>query len=316
MIIVRLTDGLGNQFFQYAAGRRLALQHETTLKLDTHFYLERGPRQFRLSHFNIKANAVDLLDMAKICPKETLLRGLIASVPGRMKHSFRVKLAHLGLRSPFVSRFQETVAISPPPPLMIGNVAAERFYHFDQDLLKCPDNIALAGYWQSEKYFSEISETIRAELTLIEQPDAQNQQILLDMAACESVSLHIRRGDKVNDGRFWASSREYCVKAMSIMQTKLRRPKFFVFTDDWAWVDVNIPATSDIIHIRNNQADYEDLRLMSCCKHNIVAPSSFSWWGAWLNRNPDKIVLRPQRWANFTNVDISDVFPLSWLVLE
>ena len=145
-----------------------------------------------------------------------------------------------------------------------------------------------------------------------------NLTISEQIAKCNSVSLHIRRGDYVSNLEANKTHGfigiEYYNKAISFIHEQILQPHFFVFSDDIAWARENLGLIINVVFINHNQgrSSFEDMRLMSLCKYNIIANSSFSWWGAWLNTAPDKIVITPKQW--FANgQDTSDLMPENWL---
>ena len=136
----------------------------------------------------------------------------------------------------------------------------------------------------------------------------------------KSVSLHIRRGDYISNKTYYANhgicNLSYYNKAVDYLRKKLGNDiKIFAFSDDPNWVYENLKLPVEIIFINNNSSEksYEDLRLMVNCDHNIIANSSFSWWGAWLNQNPDKIVISPQKWFGNNRMKNPDITPSTWL---
>jgi hypothetical protein len=195
----------------------------------------------------------------------------------------------------------------------------ERHFHYDPKIVTLPDGIYLHGYWQSEKYFSNISEIIHREISVKSPITGRNAEIAEHIASCQSVSVHIRRADYVTKAYtelFEPCSLEYYSAAILRLARVVKKPHLFVFTDDKAWVHENFKFSYPITFVDHNGPDknYEDLRLMSLCKHNIIANSTFSWWGAWLNSNPNKIVFAPNKW--FTEIARSsprDLIPDSWI---
>jgi hypothetical protein len=318
MIIVEISQGLGNQLFQYAAARHLAHIRQTVLKLDPHIYSMSQHRRYGLLHFNLNAEIAPLRDVARICPLEAFPRAIRSVLPGRVSNLAIRALNQTRLKSPYHHRTNDYVPGGPLPSLMVGRIVSERFFHFDPEVLSCPDNTCLAGYWQSEKYFKDISEIIRRELTVKAPLSGKNLEVARQIQNFNSISLHVRRGDKVTLSNHCATSAEYCTRAIHFFQTRLATPKFFVFSDELDWVRNNLSSKADLVFVEHNDAAtcHEDLRLMSLCKHNIIAPSSFSWWGAWLNNNPDKIVVRPRAWLNMSNHDTKDALPPDWIVIE
>lgn len=294
MIVTRLKGGLGNQLFQYAAGRRLAQVHGAELFLDISGLAEsvRIERNFELHPFNI---------VARIADSEVLSR-----IPASRQRGMWARFADMVLGK---------------MPSSSLRVVKEKHFHFDPDILKLHGDIYLAGHWQSERYFTDVADLIRREFTVAVPPDGKNLEMLNMIAACEAVSLHVRRGDYVTDPEVLAMhgtcSVGYYEKAVSYIAKRVEHPVFFIFSDEPEWVRKSIKLDHPMHIVEHNGAErgYEDMRLMSLCRHHIIANSSFSWWGAWLNARQDKIVIAPKRWFNDYHADTSDLCPDSWVLL-
>jgi len=266
MIIVRLIGGLGNQMFQYAAARRAAYVHSTTLKLDISAFNWYKLRKYSLNHFNIIENIATADDIAQ----------------------FK------------------------------GQIIKQNFFHFNPDILKVPKDVYLDGYWQSEKYFADIEDIIRKEFRTKYELYGKNKELASYIQNCTSVSLHIRRGDYVSDPQtnsvHGTCTLDYYQRCISKLLEKITDPHFFIFSDDPKWVIANLHLdypTTFVIH-NGLEKDFEDLRLMSMCKHNIICNSSFSWWGAWLNANPGKMIFAPDQWFRSEKLYTGDLMPSTW----
>lgn len=177
------------------------------------------------------------------------------------------------------------------------------------------------GFWQNEKYFKNIEEIIRKEFTLKNDLNSHSSEISNKiLLSTDSVSLHIRRGDYVNDKKtnqhHGTCDINYYKLALEYISSKIGKDiQIFVFSDDITWVKGNMSFPYPTIYVSSPEIpDYEELILMSKCKHNIIANSSFSWWAAWLNSNPDKIVIAPKKWANgaYNQVKFRDIIPNTW----
>lgn len=178
----------------------------------------------------------------------------------------------------------------------------------------------ISGYWQSEKYFSQIENIIRTTFEF-KNIDAQNRNLAEEINSQNSVSLHLRRGDYLGNSLYSGiCTNEYYMKAVDeivINVTKKEDLFFYVFSDDKKYATefinkLNYPAL--LIDFNNGSDSYKDMYLMSQCKHNIIANSSFSWWGAWLNTNPNKIVIAPSKWYNVENENrYRDIVPDNWI---
>ena len=289
MIIVKLMGGLGNQMFQYAAGRSLALRLNTALKLDLSF-LEGNqtgntPRTFALNCFAINADKAPCRETAIMKGKRTTLLGAI------------------------VARCtQKTCRYT---------VFREKQFNFDPTFFSLKDNVYLEGYWQSERYFKDIKGNILEEFRFMPPLDGLNLALAEEIGEVDSVSLHVRRGDYVTDKNtsemHGACSLEYYQIAVERVTQSLKDPSFFLFSDDPEWVADNIKLRYPTKYITHNVGrEYEDLRLMSLCKHHIIANSSFSWWGAWLSANHEKLIIAPQKWFN-NIVNTNDLIPNEWI---
>ncbi len=174
------------------------------------------------------------------------------------------------------------------------------------------------GFYQSEKYFKPIEKIIRREFTLKEPLSSAAQIIsneILDKK--DSVSIHIRRGDYVLDKKtnkhHGTCELDYYKKAIEYIKDKIQSPVFFIFSDDIEWPKENIKEENSFFISNPEIKDYEELILMSNCNHQIIANSSFSWWGAWLNQNPNKIVIAPQKWLNTDISKQPDIVPKTWI---
>lgn len=287
MVVVKLMGGLGNQMFQYACGRRIALANAVLLKLDTSDVTGKSGRAYELCHLNISAELASSADIEHF-KKSNLIR----------KTLYQARLVH--------------------QPYREHNVVRERFFHFDERILSLSDDSYLEGYWQSERYFIDIKEVIRREFTFKSAPDPQNQRMTEKILHANAVSLHVRRGDYVSDPTInkvhGTCSAEYYHRAVEVIAGNVDRPHFFIFSDDPEWASSNLRLDYQATYVTHNAGtrNFEDLRLMSLCKHHIIANSSFSWWGAWLSNNPAKQVIAPAKWLNATQHNTRDIVPESW----
>jgi len=292
VICVRLMGGLGNQMFQYAAGRALAIRHKTVLKLDLSFLQgsQEGytPRQFMIDKLRISAKIASRSEIPTVGEGKKTIIGL-------------VKNRYLRLLKK-----------------QCGNVLYEFDNKINSSFFSAPDNTYLVGYWQSARYFMNISDVIRNEFMPILEPDSSNKNIADLIRNRNSISIHIRRGDYVRDpiinSVHGVCEIGYFQQCIERLLEEVEAPHFFIFSDEPEWardhLDVSAPLT--IVDHNTPEKPIEDLHLMSLCKHNIIANSSFSWWGAWLNRNPNKIVFAPSKWFSRQDSAIEDILPSSW----
>lgn len=280
MIIVKLQGGLGNQLFQYALGRMMSLILDTNLKLDTRFYSDRvanrALRNYSLSYFQIVENLLSKDDVRKL------------------------------LISRYLPFFCKSTSF---------DLIKERTFGFDRDILKKTGNLYLEGFFQSSKYFKGIEPILKEELSLKES-FLPNGEIVDLIKSCDSVSVHIRRGDyarNIETNNFHGlCSLEYYNNSISEISKLVPSPIFFIFSDDLIWAKEKLKTNYPLYFVEKQQ-DYQDLFLMSLCRHNIIANSSFSWWGAWLNDNPERIVFAPKKWFNNTDIITSDLLPNEWM---
>ena len=177
--------------------------------------------------------------------------------------------------------------------------------------------IYLKGYFQSELYFKKYSAEIRSDFQITAPLKDRTNELLHKMKLENAVSIHIRRGDYLHHEIHNTNKTEYYKLAMQYIESNVSNPVYYLFSDDMHWVKANFKTNfkTHFVDFNDASSNYEDLKLMSSCKHNIIANSSFSWWSAWLNVNPNKIVVAPQKWFNDTSMDYSDVLPESWIKL-
>jgi hypothetical protein len=276
MICVKLKGGLGNQMFQYAAGKFLSLKNRTALVLDTSYFNNdfQGkvtPRNYGLGHFNISESS-----------------GSGKSLRSYLLELFEKKCV-----------FKESKISAYKPQLTESR----------------SKKIELEGYWQSEKYFSPIREILCKEFTPVKPGSAACLHFFDEIRSSQAVSIHVRRGDYVNDEKVKAThyvcTPDYFEKAIHYINSRITDPTFFVFSDDVAWCKANLPSALPACYVTGTLA-HEDIYLMSNCMHHVISNSSFSWWGAWLNQFKDKIVVAPQNWK-VNPEGTQDVVPERWI---
>jgi Glycosyl transferase family 11 len=292
MIIVKLMGGLGNQMFQYAFGRYLAHIHQAELKLDLSFLSDRTPRKghqvfrnYDLDIFNVKENFAT--------PKE------VFHLSKRFRIPFFDKVLNkiLGVKKSYLR---------------------EPHFHFSENMYNAPDNVYLEGYWQTEKYFAPVRSIIRSDFTYKNEWGAPVKELLAQINQANSVCVNVRRGDFVVNSFHGAYGIDYFQKAGEIIKNKIAHPTYFIFSDDMEWCEGNLKFAGPTVFVSHRFAgekfrDY--LRLMTACKHFIIPNSSFAWWAVWLNENPDKIVIAPEKWFNDSRVDTKDLAPPGWIRL-
>ena len=282
MIISQIIGGLGNQMSQYAFGRYLSLKHNTELKIDITGYEWYKTQPYLLNNFNI-------------CAEEATKSEIQSLKSNRV-------LAKLGITKP--------------------SYVLERDMVFNKSYKDTKNNSYLEGAWGSELYFKEIEDTIRKDFTIKKPLDVTNKHIVHVIKNMSSAaSVHFRRGDYVTDKEankiHGTCSIEYYTKALDYIYDNIN-PQVcaVIFSDDIDWVKNNFHPNFPHIFIDTNDVynGYKDMYLMSLCKHHIIANSSFSWWGAWLGTNPNKIVITPKKWFN-ADYNTSTLLPDGWITI-
>lgn len=299
MIYVKICGGLGNQMFQYATARSLAIKRGTDVRLDASILS--GPqksmtkRQLGLYFMNIQA---------KIATTDEL------------NDKFELDVGH---RS-FLNRLYSKLKTRKEIPC---NILKEQIkFVADERVLHANDNVYLDGYWQSERYFLSARVDLLKEFKVKNKVKNNNLILLNRISNTNSVSIHVRGGDYISNPkakeRYGICSKKYYEEAMAFIQERVHNPKYFVFSDDFTYARNMINLNSDNVEYLEHNGDgknFEDLRLMRNCKYNIIANSSFSWWGAWLNSFPSKIVICPYPWFDVKE-DFSELIPKSWIQLS
>ncbi|KKR32411.1 MAG: Glycosyl transferase, family 11 [Parcubacteria group bacterium GW2011_GWF2_39_8b] len=275
--------GLGNQMFQYALGRNLSLIHNTPFKVDYSYLKVPNQSQRTLRVGNYRTILEEVTD------KE------IAS---------------------YTSTFQKILDKIRSNKKMI----VEKSNIFDPNILLQNDGY-FYGYWNDEKYFEANEKIIRDDFKL-KAPFGKSAEAILERinVLSNSTSIHIRRGDYVSIKKIADTHGtlpfSYYENAIDKIKDKFPDVTFFVFSDDIEWAKKNFPRKYSIIFVSNPLIpDYEELMLMSLCKHNITANSTFSWWAAWLNANPNKIVVAPKKWFVDETKYNDDLIPENWIKL-
>ena len=291
MIIINILGGLGNQMFQYAFAYAISQQKESVVKLDIGIFETYDLRKYELDLFNV-------------------------SLPiGTNEESNVLKYKHESLFEKLLRKLRrKSIPLS-------ENYYKEAHFNFDKKAYTRGDNSYFEGYWQSEKYFLKYRENILQEFSLKEELHPKSKNYQKKIFSTESVSLHIRRGDYVTNAHInsvhGTCSLDYYMSAVKEIENKVSNPHFFIFSDDLVWAKDNLSFIERItlIDLEREIPDHEDMLLMSHCKHNIIANSSFSWWGAWLNKNPKKIVIAPLKWFNETSKNTIELIPETWVRL-
>ena len=319
-IVVRQTSGLGNQLFQYAAARYYARRHEATVRISveparsatSHGY----PRPFLLSHFCLTSPFGEATPFNRFLFTE---RSGFSTASSMLKSALRIGV----VTEPMPARYSFVEHLPIDPGLRV---------------------VYLVGYWQTYKTAAAIENELRGELRFKEPAQGRNLEVLQQIERTqEPVSLHLRRGDYTlaveTVARLTARPRaahmpggdytpaaektialpmEYYRRAISDFRERLADPTFFVFSDDMDFAKSQLSGDPRMVFIDHNDAytSHEDLRLMSSCHHHIIANSSFSWWGAWLNPAAEKIVIAPRHWLRTDDSYYPDLLPPEWILLD
>ena len=277
MIGVYLMGGLGNQMFQYAAGMVLAEKYNTSLLLDLDWFNQEFDRHTTPRHYEL--NSFDLSSKSRIMPG-----GIVGRAVRR------------------IATFSEY---------------NEQFFEYNHNFNRLKNGTLLKGYFQSEKYFCDIRDELLSDFSWAKEAKGKNKELLENISRdASSVSVHVRRGDYVSNesaAKFHGlTGVDYYNAAFKRIKEQIKKPNLYVFSDEPDWCRKNLKFDAPTVYVSHNSDGSEDMRLMKACRHNIIANSSFSWWGAWLNENPDKIVIAPKQWFSHSESNTKDVVPESW----
>jgi hypothetical protein len=286
--------GLGNQMFQYATARRLAYQYHTELRFDItvfdNMHRNDTPRHYDLDCYKIRGSVADKADLARMLPVD-----FQASLPYKVKRRLKLdkRLRPLGEASKALNDI----------------------------VLRARNNTYLVGWWQNEGYFLDIRDILLEDFHP-KRTSTYADKLLKQIGDCESVSIHVRRGDYVTNNyakkEHGLAPLKYYELAIKYLDKKIKQPRYFVFSDDLTWCKKNLALPENSVFVDGTKTRHVcgEIWLMQHCQHNIVANSSFSWWGAWLNENPDKIVIAPKVWfQNKETNQETEIVPSSWIRL-
>jgi len=269
MIITRISGGLGNQMFQYAIAKSMAMKNNDTFKLDLSFYPKQTLRKYELNLFNIEENIAKENECISLRGKEDVW--------------FKIK-RKLGTQ------------INRPKSYFQEQYIAQ----FDEKIFNQKNDIYLDGFWQNENYFKDIRYEIIKNFTLRDEISNEARKLLKQIKNTHSISLHIRRGDYIENSHtnsvHGVCDLDYYKKAISYIEEKVEDPYYFIFSDDIGWCKENFDFLKYKVFVDNTKSALDDMGLMKHCRHNIIANSTFSWWGAWLNEHREKIVISPKYW--------------------
>lgn len=287
-MIIRITGGIGNQMFQYALKLKFDYLLQQNNLIDTRYY------EINSVHNGYELDRVFGINADKYNGK---LKPIAETHPFFYKLCFKFGIRFLKSRK----RLTE-----------IRTGFFSNVFYFDSD--KC----YLDGYWQSEEYFNDIEAEVRKIFKFPEFIETENVKLMKTISGQNSVSLHVRRGDYIGVSRFVALGKtEYYQNAIKYIKKYIDDPIFIVLSDDILWCKehLDLPINTIFVDWNKEQDSYRDMQIMSNCKHNIIANSSFSWWGAWLNNNHDKIVIAPEHFFNGNIEDDKHIVPKKWIKL-
>ena len=294
MIITYLSGGIGNQMFEYAFGRYLSYENNVSLKLDPYMLIDRSsnikryikypPRDYCLDVFNIEATIASFKE-----------------IPFFYRHWFKGDLMV----------FLEQVRRK-----LLRNPGKETCFNFDESKMSLGPNIYLEGLWQSQKYFSKIEDIIRKDFTFKEKFSDNINLLKEEIFSCDSLCIHVRRGDYVGNKHHEVVNEEYYKNAIKKIEQFSKIDKIYVFSDDTVWCRDNLKfgyPTTFVSDEYTGKKSEGHLYLMSQCKNFIIPNSTFSWWGAWLSKNENKIVIVPKSWFADKNINSDDLIPKKWI---
>lgn len=282
-IISQLYGGLGNQMFQYAAGRALSLRFQVPLCLDISWFSQKQDNNTTVRTYQLG-----------------IFKNITATIQNRGSFPCQRLITRIRKYLPF------------------SRVICEPHFAYWPGFAEITPPARLDGYWQCEKYFIEFQKEIRHDFTFPALPEKAEQLSRQIAETPESVSVHIRRGDYVNNPQtqtFHGNlQQDYYGKALQTIKNFYGKTRLFMFSDDPQWVRKNFDCCGHdavIVDLAFPDAPHHDMHLMSQCKHHIIANSSFSWWGAWLG-TPQGMTFAPKRWFNAPEIDTSTICPASW----
>lgn len=289
-MIVRISGGIGNQMFQYALKRKFDVVSSCRNYIDLSFYDTRNVHQ-----------GYELEKVFGICDSDKYLGSIKA--PSEQKALLYKLLYKMNKRMLITSKYAMEILID----FYSGYKKHDaEYYYFD-------------GYWQSEDYFSDIQDEIRSIFTFNEFSEKENLELLDRIKGKQTVALHVRRGDFLKSSKFVClGETDYYTKAITYISNRINNPVFVVISDDINWCKVSLELDDNTIFVDWNKGSqsYRDMQIMTVCDHCIVANSSFSWWGAWLNSNPNKIVVAPEKFYVGTARNEAHLIPEKWVKIQ
>jgi len=277
LVVTQLVGGLGNQMFQFAAGLGLAKSKSASLKIDSSAFRTYQLHKFDLLKWAVQSVEAEPLELKKLLEKKLFI------LPSK--------------------KFKE------------------KQFSFDPEFFSINPPVYLEGYWQSEKYFKHVREELLGLFVPVLELSEYSRGIKKSISDSPcAVSLHVRRGDYLlskNQSVHGSCGLDYYQKCIQYFENKYSDLNFFVFSDDITWAKENLKFKGQSEYVDGNGVDrnHEDMLLMSLCRHNVIANSSFSWWGAWLNKNAGQEVIAPKQWFATGKYNYQDIYCEGWMKL-
>lgn len=295
MILVRLTGGLGNQLFQYAFAKQLAVSNNTQLKLDLSLLGNVNKkntfsvfRKFELDGFEMPIFLASPREINYFNP------------PGKTLFSrLKRKLVVSGSKRNIIQQGNE----------------------FSEAYLCTGDNHCIVGRWQSEDYFSGIVKELKKELRFKQQLGSSNAYYNA-IVQSTAVGIHVRRGDYVSNRLYaegiGALDTGYYKAGIDYLKKRCNNLRFFVFSDDINWCKMHFKNEELVFVEQTNEFTHPlyDMQLISLCKHQIISNSTFSWWGAWLSEQADSVIIAPEKWARSKTYEPERIVPARWVKIS
>lgn len=317
MIIVRISMGLGNQLFQYAAAKALALEKKVPLKVDIASYAGYKLRNYELeTGFNINVPAATAAEVQQYYYSHP-----VKGIWNRLFPAKKMRILGLRYDEPPVQKtlLQLHDLVLPPHK---RKTYIEPHLNFDPHFFNANDDIYLQGYWMSWRYFEKYDAVIRKDLTVHRPVVAHLDSIVTGIQKVNSVSIHIRRTDYTSKEVIalkGQTTMRFYRNAMAMVEAEVGNPVYYMFSDDIQWVKENFPMQDRTVHYIDHNISHsaiEDFYLMQHCKHNIITHSTFGWWAAYLNANPGKIIIAPNKWFIKKSHNDKDICPPAWRTIE
>jgi hypothetical protein len=296
MVIVRLWGGLGNQLFQYAAGKALALKHDCALKIDPSLLFENledpltVKREMDLEVFQIPIKLATQKEISRFNPKPS-------NLAERIYHGLRNRIEK-------------------------PNVFFEKHFHYQADFEEIQPPVCLVGNFQSPCYFDRVWSSFYTDFTFRKPTLQTSKKLAKSISHTSSVCINVRRSDYVNHPIYSKTlgfrGLEYLIPAIETIKLKVLNPHFFIFSDDMEWCRTELLPISGgtlVDHSHKGWKFGNYLHLMTLCKHHIIPNSTFGWWAAWLGKKPGQIVIAPKIWYQDTSFDTKDLCPIEWIRL-